>query len=90
MHQVGIPCVVLEQAPHLREAGAAIMMQSNAWRALEQLGVADELRATHMAVDWCAAVRVQPTMLHCTEELLSDSVYFLICTLSLRVDCVIT
>ncbi len=78
MHQVGIPCVVLEQAPHLREAGAAIMMQSNAWRALEQLGVADELRATHMAVDWCAAVRAQHITLHCTEELLSDSVYLLV------------
>ena len=29
------------------------MMQSNAWRALEELGVADELRAAHMEIDWC-------------------------------------
>ena len=45
---------VLERAPHLREAGACIMMQSNAWRALTALGVADELRATHtMQVERC-------------------------------------
>jgi 2-polyprenyl-6-methoxyphenol hydroxylase-like FAD-dependent oxidoreductase len=55
--QVGIPVTVLERAPHLREAGACIMMQSNAWRALTALGVADELRATHsMQVERCVAI----------------------------------
>ncbi|KAK9845405.1 hypothetical protein WJX81_005725 [Elliptochloris bilobata] len=65
LQKVGIPVVVLEQAPSLRESGAlenmclygrpehgaAIMMQSNAWRALDALGVADELRARHMPID---------------------------------------
>ena len=38
-------------------------LDSNAWRALEALGVADELRASHMAVEWCAAA-LPPTLRH--------------------------
>jgi len=57
---VGIPVTVLERAPHLREAGACIMMQSNAWRALTALGVADELRAKHtMQVERCVAILLE-------------------------------
>ncbi|KAK9845245.1 hypothetical protein WJX81_001020 [Elliptochloris bilobata] len=45
--KVGIPVTVLERAASLREAGACIMMQSNAWRALEALGVANDLRSRY-------------------------------------------
>ena len=35
------------------------MMQSNAWRALHELGVADELRATHMEIERCCCKLVK-------------------------------
>jgi 2-polyprenyl-6-methoxyphenol hydroxylase-like FAD-dependent oxidoreductase len=39
----GIAAEVVEQAPELREAGAAIALASNATRVLEHLGLGDEL-----------------------------------------------
>ena len=47
-------------------SGAAIMMQSNAWRALQELGVADELRATHMEIDRCCLPPLQGFSASCT------------------------
>ena len=51
LEQVGIPAVVLERGHQLRSAGAGIRLQTNAWHALEQLGVADTLRQKHIRQD---------------------------------------
>ncbi|CAL9054387.1 unnamed protein product, partial [Musa banksii] len=40
---VGLQTLVLERSPELRATGAAIGLSSNAWRALEVLGVAHKL-----------------------------------------------
>ncbi|KAI8474171.1 MAG: hypothetical protein J3K34DRAFT_518475 [Monoraphidium minutum] len=45
LHRVGLTPLVLERAPELRGGGAAIALWANAWRALDALGVAEELRA---------------------------------------------
>ena len=42
--QVGIPFTLLESAPSLTEGGTSISLWKNAFRALEALGVAAELR----------------------------------------------
>jgi hypothetical protein len=49
--QVGIPSLVLERGPRLQEGGAALALWSNAWRALDALGVADGLRSRYLALD---------------------------------------
>ncbi|EIE20642.1 FAD/NAD(P)-binding domain-containing protein [Coccomyxa subellipsoidea C-169] len=49
--KVGIPAVVLERGEQLRSAGAGIRLQTNAWHALEQLGVADTLRKEHIRME---------------------------------------
>ncbi|GBG76725.1 hypothetical protein CBR_g22943 [Chara braunii] len=51
LHKVGISAKVLEKAPGLRGEGASIGIWSNAWRALEVLGVADELRPHSFQID---------------------------------------
>ena len=38
--------MVLERADTLRDTGAAIGIQTNGWRALDQLGVGSKLRQT--------------------------------------------
>lgn len=48
LQKVGVPVYVLEAAPHLRTPGAALSLWSNAWKALDQLGVADELRGHYL------------------------------------------
>lgn len=53
LHKVGIPCVVLEEKNARRDEGAAIGLWNNAWRALEALGVAEELRADHLPLGRC-------------------------------------
>lgn len=45
LKQRGIECQVYERAPQLNEVGAGIGLAPNAMRVLEQLGVADSLRA---------------------------------------------
>lgn len=45
-YRKGIASVVLEKSETLRSDGAAIGVHANGWRALEQLGVAAELRET--------------------------------------------
>ncbi|WVZ74991.1 hypothetical protein U9M48_023100 [Paspalum notatum var. saurae] len=42
----GIPSLVLEKSRTLRAEGGGIGVQANGWRALEQLGVAQDLRET--------------------------------------------
>ncbi|RCV06861.1 hypothetical protein SETIT_1G197300v2 [Setaria italica] len=46
LHRKGIASLVLEKSEVLRAEGAGIGVQANGWRALEQLGVAAELRKT--------------------------------------------
>jgi len=47
--QAGIKVAVLERSNSLRQTGAAIALQTNAFRALNMMGqgIADALRATH-------------------------------------------
>lgn len=44
MPQLGVPVVVLERAPALRNEGSALSLWANAWRGLDALGVAEQLR----------------------------------------------
>lgn len=46
----GIKSVVLERSETLRSTGAAMIMQPNGWRALDQLGVASKLRQTAIPI----------------------------------------
>ncbi|CAL4887264.1 unnamed protein product [Urochloa decumbens] len=46
LHRKGIASLVLEKSKVLRAEGAGIGIQANGWRALEQLGVAEDLRKT--------------------------------------------
>ncbi len=55
--QVGISCIVLEEAPGPRQSGAAIGVWSNAWRALDSLGVAQQLRDSFPALTQVEFVR---------------------------------
>jgi hypothetical protein len=45
LHRAGFAPLVLERAPALRGEGSAIALWSNAWRALDALGVGDKVRA---------------------------------------------
>ncbi|KAJ7297672.1 hypothetical protein O6H91_Y043100 [Diphasiastrum complanatum] len=47
MCRLGIGAIVLEQSDSLRAGGTSLTVWNNAWRALEALGVADELRKKH-------------------------------------------
>ncbi|XP_062006959.1 monooxygenase 1-like [Rosa rugosa] len=46
LHRKGIRSLVLERSESLRATGVAIIIHSNGWRALDQLGVASYLRQT--------------------------------------------
>ncbi|KAL6604049.1 hypothetical protein ACP70R_044410 [Stipagrostis hirtigluma subsp. patula] len=46
LHRKGISSLVLEKSETLRADGVATAIHANGWRALEQLGVATELRET--------------------------------------------
>ncbi|MFS7910483.1 putative FAD-binding domain, FAD/NAD(P)-binding domain superfamily [Helianthus anomalus] len=47
LHKKGIKCIVMERAESLRNVtGAAIGIRPNGWRALDQLGIGDNLRHT--------------------------------------------
>ena len=39
LHQIGVPCMVLESVAHLRPLGVGINLQPNAVRELEELGI---------------------------------------------------
>ncbi|XP_021753041.1 uncharacterized protein LOC110718510 [Chenopodium quinoa] len=47
LHRLGIKCLVLESADILRAAGITITVWTNAWRALDALGLGDSLRKQH-------------------------------------------
>ncbi|CAI9757792.1 unnamed protein product [Fraxinus pennsylvanica] len=44
LHRKGLRSIILEKSETLRDTGAAIGIRANGWRALDQLGVASELR----------------------------------------------
>ncbi|WRX20296.1 FAD-binding domain - like 6 [Theobroma cacao] len=46
----GIETIVLERSENLRATGAAIIVQPNGWRALDQLGIASKLRQTALSI----------------------------------------
>ena len=46
LHQIGVPCVVLEAVPELRPLGVGINLQPNAVRELYDLGIDDRLLDT--------------------------------------------
>ena len=43
LHQIGVPCIVLEAAPALQPLGVGINLQPNAVRELHDLGLGDRL-----------------------------------------------
>ncbi|CAL5228140.1 g11219 [Coccomyxa viridis] len=49
LHRVGVSSLVLERASSARQEGFSIGAFSNAWRALEELGVADDVRKGHLS-----------------------------------------
>ncbi|KAG5520824.1 hypothetical protein RHGRI_033406 [Rhododendron griersonianum] len=50
LHRKGVRSVVLERSETLRASGAGIGIWANGWRALEQLGVASDLRKTAVPI----------------------------------------
>ncbi|MCL7049492.1 hypothetical protein MKW94_027752 [Papaver nudicaule] len=44
LHKKGLESVVLERSDKLRTTGATILIHTNGWRALDQLGVGNQLR----------------------------------------------
>ncbi|XP_026452486.1 monooxygenase 1-like [Papaver somniferum] len=44
LHKKGLESVVLERSDTVRTTGATILILSNGWRALDQLGVSTQLR----------------------------------------------
>lgn len=46
LHRVGVKALVLEQSGNLRAEGTSLTLFPNAWRALDTLGIADELRGS--------------------------------------------
>lgn len=51
LHRVGVKPVLFEQSEQLRTAGSTIGVWTNAWKALETLGVADKLREKFLSVE---------------------------------------
>lgn len=56
LHRRGVPAIVLERAPELRTAGAGLLLQANAVRMLDALGVGDGVRRQGREI---AALRVE-------------------------------
>ncbi|GAB4838551.1 Monooxygenase 2, partial [Ancistrocladus abbreviatus] len=47
LHRLGLRSLVLESSSYLRVTGAAFTTWTNAWKALDALGIGDSLRALH-------------------------------------------
>src|SRR6266508_5015843 len=54
LHRAGLPCLLYEQAPELKEVGAGLVAAPNAVRLLRRLGVMDRFlgRAVRLDVGW--------------------------------------
>lgn len=48
--RLGVRSVVLEQAESLRTGGASITLFKNGWRALDAIGVANDLRTQFLEI----------------------------------------
>ncbi|XP_078173947.1 monooxygenase 2-like [Carex rostrata] len=48
LHRKGIKCLILESSPDLRTSGFGFAMWTNAWRAMDALGIGDKLREQHV------------------------------------------
>ncbi|KAK9908124.1 hypothetical protein WJX75_002954 [Coccomyxa subellipsoidea] len=51
LHKVGVPCIALEKSRHARSEGFSIGTSTNGWRALDELGIGDELRSEHLSIE---------------------------------------
>ena len=61
--QVGIPVTVLERSDTLREEGASINLATNAWRAMDVLGIGDTLRKRFCRIERYLPGQLQNTSL---------------------------
>ncbi|XP_050263370.1 monooxygenase 2-like isoform X12 [Quercus robur] len=52
LHKLGIRCLVLESSGSLRITGFAIGTWTNAWKALDAVGIGDSLRQQHKQIYW--------------------------------------
>lgn len=48
--RVGLRSIVLESADSLRATGFALALWTNAWRALDALGIGDSLRQSSLSI----------------------------------------
>ncbi|KAJ0077017.1 hypothetical protein Patl1_36064 [Pistacia atlantica] len=51
LHRLGIRSLVLESSESLKVSGSAILLWTNAWKALDAVGIADSLRQQHQLID---------------------------------------
>ncbi|GMH16353.1 hypothetical protein Nepgr_018194 [Nepenthes gracilis] len=56
LHRLGLKSLVLESSPCLRVTGAAFTTWTNAWHALDALGVGDTLRGEHLRLEGLVAM----------------------------------
>ncbi|GMH02946.1 hypothetical protein Nepgr_004785 [Nepenthes gracilis] len=56
LHRLGLRSLVLESSPCLRVTGAAFTTWTNAWQALDALGVGDSLRRQHPRLEGLVAM----------------------------------
>lgn len=50
LHKLGIRSLVLEQADSLRTSGTSLTLNNNGWKALDFIGIADELRSQFLRI----------------------------------------
>ncbi|GAB4838563.1 hypothetical protein Ancab_028109 [Ancistrocladus abbreviatus] len=55
LHRLGLRSLVLESSSYLRVNGAAFTTWTNAWKALDALGIGDALRAVHPRIQGLVA-----------------------------------
>lgn len=46
-----MPSIVLEKSRHARSEGFSIGTFTNGWRALDELGIGDEIRSEHLSIE---------------------------------------
>ncbi|KAJ0011262.1 hypothetical protein Pint_33726 [Pistacia integerrima] len=60
LHRLGIRSLVLESSESLKVSGSAILLWTNAWKALDAVGIADSLRQQHQLIDRIAVAFTIP------------------------------
>ncbi|GMH02948.1 hypothetical protein Nepgr_004787 [Nepenthes gracilis] len=58
LHRLGLRSLVLESSPCLRVTGAAFTTWTNAWQALDALGIGDSLRRQHPRLQGLVAMSI--------------------------------